>query len=76
MVEIGSETMSDIMILGATFKWNTEYFSIPRVHTESTYSIGLEIAQENGKTKLRILAGYQYGNVRINVHLEYTKTTD
>ena len=76
LFEIGSVTMSYIVILGATFKWNTDYFSIPRVHTDSTYNIGLEIIQDNGKIKLRILTGYQYGNVRINVHLEYTKTTD
>ena len=76
LAEIGSETMSDIAILGATLKWNTEYFSIPRVHTESSYSIGLEIVKENGKTELKIIAGYNYGNVRVNVHLEYTKTTD
>ena len=76
LAEIGSDTMSDIVILGATFKWNTDYFSIPRVHTQSSLSIGLEIFQNNGKTELRIITGYQYGNVRINVHLEYTKTTD
>ena len=76
LYEIGSETMSNIMILGATFKWKTEYFSIPRVHTTSSFNIGLEINQSNGKTQLQIITGYQYGNVHINVHVEYTKTTD
>ena len=76
LFEIGSNTMSNIVILGTTFKWNAQYFSIPRVHTQSSLNIGLEITQENGKTELQIITGYQYGNVRMNVHVEYTKTTD
>ena len=77
LIEIGSETMSDILILSAMFEWKTDRFPIPRIHTtQSILNIGAEITQDNGKTKLRILTGYQYGNSRINVHVEYTKTTD
>ena len=76
LIEIGSDTMSDILILGAMFEWKTERFLIPRIHYQSILNIGAEIIKDNGKTKLKILTGYQYGNSRINVHVEYTKTTD
>ena len=54
---------------GAT---NTLFFTLPRVHSDGAYSIGIEV--DNSKILTR--ARYTYPMAKLEVVLEYTKTTD